>query len=75
MFYKMIERKRNQWFGSEQCTVRTLVDYIENAEQMRDAQVEAIKTYLYLKVACGCRPLNELFAAGVFNTLDIGTND
>ena len=72
MFYKMIERKRNQWFGSEQCTVRTLVDYIENAGQMRDAQVEAIKTYLYLKVACGCRPLNELFAAGTFNTFDIG---
>ncbi len=72
MFYKMIERKRNQWFGSEQCTVRTLVDYIENAGQMRDAQVEAIKTYLYLKVSCGCRPLHELFTTGVFNTLNIG---
>lgn len=72
MFYKMIERKRNQWFGSEQCTVRTLTDYIESTGQMRDAQVDAIKTYLYLKVACGCRPLHELFASGTFNTLDIG---
>ena len=72
MFYKLIEHKRDQWFLSDDCTVRTLVDYIESAGQMRDAQVEAIKTYLYLKVACGCRPLNELFAAGTFNTLDIG---
>ena len=71
MFYKMIERKRDQWFASEECTVRTLVDYIENAGQMRDAQVEAIKTYLYLKIACECKPLCELFAAGSFNSLDI----
>ena len=72
MFYRMIERKRDQWFASEGCTVRTLVDYIINAGQMRDAQVEAIKTYLFLKIACGCRPLSELFTAGAFNTLDIG---
>ena len=72
MFYRMIEQKRDQWFVSEECTVRTLVDYIINAGQMRDAQVEAIKTYLFLKIACGCRPLSELFTAGSFNTLDIG---
>ena len=72
MFYRMIERKRDLWFASDDCTVRTLVDYILKTGQMRDAQVDAIKTYLYLKVACGCRPLNELFAAGTFNTLDIG---
>ena len=39
---------------------------------MRDAQVDAIKTYLFLKVACDCKPLNELFTAGTFNSLDIG---
>ena len=72
MFYRMIERKRDQWFASDDCTVRTLVDYISNAGQMRDAQVDAIKTYLFLKVACDCKPLNELFTAGTFNSLDIG---
>ena len=71
MFYRMIERKRDQWFASGDCTVRTLVDYIVKAGQMRDAQVDAIKTYLFLKVACDCKPLNELFTDGVFNTLDI----
>ena len=71
MFYRMIERKRDQWFASEDCTVQALVDYIIKAGQMRDAQVDAIKTYLFLKVACDCKPLNELFTNGVFNTLDI----
>ena len=68
----MIERKRDQWFASNDCTVRALVDYISNARQMRDAQVDAIRTYLFLKVACDCKPLYELFMAGTFNTLDIG---
>lgn len=45
----MIEHKRDQWFASGDCTVRTLVDYIVKAGQMRDAQVDAIKTYLFLK--------------------------
>ena len=72
MFYRMIERKRDQWFASDDCTVRTLVDYISNAGQLRDAQVDAIKTYLFLKVACDCKPLYELFSAGTFNSLDIG---
>ena len=71
MFYRMIERKRDQWFASEDCTVQALVDYIIKAGQMRDAQVDAIKTYLFLKVACDCKPLSELFTAGVFNTLNI----
>lgn len=72
MFYKMIERKCDQWFASEQCSVRTLIGYIVKTGQMRDAQVEAIKTYLFLKVACDCRSLPELFSSGAFNTLDIG---
>ena len=39
---------------------------------MRDAQIEAIKTYLFLKIACGNRPLWELFVDGVFNDTNIG---
>lgn len=36
---------------------------------MRDAQVDAIKTYLYLKIECQDQPLAELFKQGKFNTL------
>lgn len=52
MFYKMIEAKRNEWLASETCTVKAVIDYIVKTGQMRDAQVEAIKTYLFLKIAC-----------------------
>lgn len=70
MFYKLIENKRDEWLSSSACTVRELLGYIVSRGQMRDAQVEAIKTYLYLKIACGNAPLWSLFTQGVFNTLD-----
>ena len=71
MFYKMIEAKRNEWLASNVCTVKGIFDHIENAGQMRDAQIDAIKTYLFLKIACGCKPLAELFCLGTFNTLSL----
>ena len=70
MFYQMIEAKRNQWLASSDCPVGSLVDYICTAGQMRDAQIEAIKTYLFLKIACDCKPLSRLFIEGAFNSLD-----
>lgn len=50
MFYKMIENKCKEWYRSEQCTVRNLIEYIEKTRYMRDAQIEAIKVYLFLKM-------------------------
>ena len=52
MFYKMIENKCKEWYNSENCTVRNLIEYIEKTGQMRDAQIEAIKVYLFLKIGC-----------------------
>ena len=40
---------------------------------MRDAQIEAIKIYLFLKIACGNRPLWKLFIEGRFNSLDFNS--
>lgn len=71
MFYKMIENKRNQWLLSPECTITPLIDYIVKTGQMRDAQIEAIKTYLFLKIACECKPLEKLFCKGKFNTLNL----
>lgn len=71
MFYQMITNARNRWFASSECTVQGIIAYIEKTNQMRDAQVDAIKTYLFLKIACGCAPLAKLFCQGVFNTLDL----
>ncbi|GAU76835.1 DEAD/DEAH box helicase family protein [Fusibacter sp. 3D3] len=71
MFYKMIKQKRDAWFNSPTCTVYNLIDYIVQAGQMRDAQIEAIKTYLFLKIDCGNEPLQSLFAKGKFNNLNL----
>lgn len=46
---------------------------MEKAGQMRDAQIDAIKTYLFLKISCDCRPIAQLFQEGHFNTLDLQT--
>ena len=41
---------------------------------MRDAQIESIRTYLYLKIACENKPLWKLFAEGAFNDPDYELN-
>ena len=71
MFYKMIENKRNQWLSAPDCTITTLIDYIIKTGETRDAQIEAIKTYLFLKIACECKPLEKLFCEGYFNALNL----
>ena len=38
---------------------------------MRDAQIESIKTYLYLKIECQNKPLWKLVARGKFNSTNV----
>ena len=71
MFYKMIEQARDRWYATPECTVADLINYMTQKGNLRDAQIEAIKTYLYLKVACNCQSLKKLFCQGLFNTLDL----
>lgn len=52
MFYKLIEKKRDEWLSSPDCTVKDVIRYIEKRGKMRDAQIEAIKTFLFLKFHC-----------------------
>jgi len=71
MTYSMIERSRDRWLDSPDCPARQLVDYMIASGHMRDAQIDAIKTYLYLKIEHGCRPLHELYSKGAFNSLKL----
>lgn len=71
MFYKIIEKKRNEWLNSMSCVVTDLVSYIERSHKLRDAQIESIKTYLFLKIECENRPLWDLFASGKFNSTNV----
>ncbi len=71
MFYQLIEKKRNEWLASKECTITDLLHYIELRGMMRDAQLEAIKTYLFIKIACQNQPLWQLFVNGYFNDTNI----
>lgn len=71
MFYKMIDAARDKWYKSKECTVNSIIDYIVATGQMRDAQIEAIKTYLFLKIKCKNQPLGTLFVNGTFNNLNL----
>lgn len=74
MFYDLIQHKRDQWYASPDCTVKDFIDYISRRGEMRDAQIESIRTYLYLKIACENKPLWKLFAEGAFNDPDYELN-
>ncbi|MBQ0063750.1 MAG: DEAD/DEAH box helicase family protein [Prevotella sp.] len=71
MFYDIITKKRDQWLSQTDCVALPLISYIETKGKMRDAQIDAIKTYLYLKIECQNLPLAELFKQGRFNTLTL----
>ena len=46
------------------------LDYMREKGGLRPVQIDAIETYLFLKIACDNRPLHEVFATGRLNTLD-----
>ncbi len=69
MLYRLIKEKVDNWIASSDCSVKPLIDYMERTGKMRDAQVEAIKTFLFLKISCNNKPLWELVYSGAFNSL------
>ena len=64
MFYKLIKRKSDEWYKSSECTVNSLIDYMIEKGELRDAQIEAIKIYLYLKINCDNKNLIDLLNKG-----------
>lgn len=68
MFYTFIKRKRDAWFASASCTVQALIDYMKRKGALRDVQIDAIRTYLFLKIAGGNRSLYTLLTTGFFNS-------
>lgn len=66
MIYPMIQSRKQRWVQSPMCPITPLLGYIRQRGQLRDAQIEAIETYLFLKLEGEGKPLAELFAAGFF---------
>lgn len=66
MLYQIIDEKKNKWLQSENCTIIDLIKYIRDTAQLRDTQIEAIETYLFLKIQGQNKPLWQLFSEGFF---------
>jgi type III restriction enzyme len=66
MIYPIIETLKNQWINSPNCPVRPMIDYMRQRGQLRDTQIDAIETYLFLKIEGDNKPLANLFSEGFF---------
>lgn len=67
MFYSIIQEKTNKWINSPTCPVTPLLTYIRQRAALRETQIAAIETYLFLKIEGRGLPLAQLFATGFFN--------
>lgn len=76
MLHYIIQQKKNEWVQSDNCTIRDLVKYIRDKGHLRDTQIEAIETYLFLKIQGQNKPLWQLFSEGFFtNGTDLAKLD
>ncbi len=66
MLQVIIEQLKNQWINSDECFVKPILSYIRNKGELREAQINALETYLFLKIKGQNKPLWELFAEGFF---------
>ena len=66
MIDKLLATLKNKWLHSNDCTVTGLLSYIRKTGKLREAQVEAIETYLFLKIKGNNKPLWQLFSEGFF---------
>ncbi|MDO9548429.1 MAG: DEAD/DEAH box helicase family protein, partial [Candidatus Marinimicrobia bacterium] len=66
MLNQIIKSKTNLWLQSEDCSIKETIKYIRNKGELRDTQIEAIETYLFLKIKSENKPLWKLFSEGFF---------
>ncbi|MCO5271065.1 MAG: DEAD/DEAH box helicase family protein [Cyclobacteriaceae bacterium] len=66
MLNNIIEHKKKEWLQSNDCPVKDLVLYMKEKGNLRDTQIEAIETYLFLKIEGQNKPLWKLFSKGFF---------
>ena len=66
MLNHTIVAKAKDWIYSPNCPVKEIIEYIRTQNFLREAQVEAIEVYLYLKIEGKNKPLATLFKEGFF---------
>ncbi len=66
MLNNIIEHKKREWLLSNDCPVKDLVQYMKDKRNLRDTQIQAIETYLFLKIEGQNKPLWQVFSEGFF---------
>ena len=66
MFHELIKKICDNWYESDDCKIKNIINYIENQDKLRDAQIESIKLYLFFKIYCKNQSLEKLFCEGYF---------
>ena len=66
MLDELIAGKKKQWLEADACPVKGMLDYMRKQGRLREPQVEAIATYLFLKIKGENKPLWQLFAENFF---------
>jgi superfamily II DNA or RNA helicase len=68
MLYNLILKKAQEWFRSDSCTIKSIIEHIYNNGNLREAQIQALLVYLYLKIEGNNKPLPQMFSEGLFTT-------
>lgn len=66
MFHELIKKICDEWYQSDDCKIKNIINYIVNQDKLRDAQIESIKLYLFFKIYCKNQSLERLFTEGYF---------
>ncbi|MCX7109957.1 MAG: DEAD/DEAH box helicase family protein [Proteobacteria bacterium] len=67
MLHDLIYNKAHQWILSDDCPANSLFRHFKNNGNLREAQIQALLVYLYLKLEGGNKPLATLFKEGYFS--------
>lgn len=66
MLHEVISRKAKAWLAQDDCPHKELFAHIIRQGGLRDAQIEALEVYLFLKIKGENKPLWRLFSEGFF---------
>lgn len=70
MLNNLIFRKAQEWIISDTCTVKPLFEHINRNGNLREAQIQALLVYLFLKIEGGNKPLSTLFTENFFGNYE-----
>lgn len=66
MLQTLVRQRVQEWISRDDCPVSALLQYLRAQGKLRPPQIEAIETWLFLKIVGNCRPLADLVASGTF---------